>query len=134
MGSYMSPRRGRQYVPLSVGSAHAALTSDLVMALLCRRIDSLTSDLPPAPASFCALRRVAEHTACSTTHLRLAGALKCASPKWGIFWRGSHTQNSGVNVLDTQSRGASPRATPRMLTLSGAFLLTCMISGYRGSR
>jgi YtcA family len=56
-----------------------------------------------------------------------------ASPKWGLLGASSHTQTSGVNVLDTPTRGASPRAIRKVLTLTGAFLLTCMISGCNGS-
>ena len=55
------------------------------------------------------------------------------SPKWGLLRARSYTQTRGVIVLDTQSRGAGPRATRRMLTLTGAFLLICMISGCSAS-
>ncbi len=60
-------------------------------------------------------------------------ATRATPPNGGLFGADSHTQTSYVNVLDTQSRRASPRATPHMLTLTGAFLLTCMISGCSGS-
>jgi hypothetical protein len=36
-------------------------------------------------------------------------------------------------MLDTQDRGASLRAAPRLLTLSGAFLLISTMSGCSGS-
>jgi hypothetical protein len=55
--------------------------------------------------------------------------LPAPPPKGGLLGTRCHTQNSGVNVLDTQSRGASSRATRHMLTPTGAFLLICVVSG-----
>ena len=54
-------------------------------------------------------------------------------PNGGLFGGSSYAQTSGMNVLDTQSSRAGPRATPHMLTLTGALFFTFMLSGCSGS-
>src|SRR5882757_9146820 len=55
--------------------------------------------------------------------------LSAPPPNGGLFGAGRHTHNSGVIVLDTQSRCAGSRTAPQMLTPPGAFLPIRVVSG-----
>lgn len=54
-------------------------------------------------------------------------------PIGGLVCARHHTQTSGVNVLDTQRRGAISSAPRHVLALAGALLSMCVLSGCSGS-
>jgi len=54
-------------------------------------------------------------------------------PNGGLFGGSRLTHTTIVNALDTNDCGNCPRPARHLLTLTGAFLLTCMTSGCSGA-